>query len=197
MSEILITGGAGFVGGNLAGFIEPSVLMDWRNPGFLFEDGEPIFEGSEFIKGDIRKTEDFEPVSDREIDSIIHLAAVPGIKRCEEEPEMAEEVNVGGTENVLEFARKNDIEKVIFASSAGVYGEIVEQPITENHPKDPLNLYSETKLRGEELFREYGENYGLSPTIMRMSNLYGPNFQVKPNLTVVPRLSCRPSSTSP
>ncbi len=188
MSRTLITGGAGFVGHNLARLIKPSVLLDWRNPGYLFDDGgELIFDDCEFVHGDIRDDGDLEEcLNSGEVESIIHLAAIPGIKKCEEDPDLAESVNVDGTENVLEFARENDIEDVIFASSAGVYGEIVEHPITEEHPKDPLNLYSETKREGEKLCRDYSEEYGLNATAMRMSNLYGPGFQVKPNLTVIP-----------
>lgn len=188
MNKTLITGGAGFVGNNLARLIKPSVLMDWRDPGYLFDgDGNLVFDDCDFVHGDIRNMDDLERCAEKgDIDSVVHLAAIPGIKKCEDEPELAEEVNVGGTENVLEFARKKDVDNVIFASSAGVYGEIVEHPITEDHPKDPLNSYSEMKRRGEELCRKYSEEYGLSTTVMRMSNLYGPNFQVKPNLTVVP-----------
>ncbi len=187
MSRTLITGGAGFVGSNLARLIKPSVLLDWRDPSYLFEDGGLIFDDCEFVHGDIRDGKDLERCLDfGEVGSIIHLAAIPGIKKCEEEPELAREVNVGGTEEVLDFARENGVEDIIFASSAGVYGEIVEHPITEEHPIDPLNLYSETKREGEELCREYAEDHGLNCTVMRMSNLYGPGFQVKPNLTVIP-----------
>lgn len=187
MSRTLITGGAGFVGSNLARIIEPSLLLDWRRPEYLFEGGELIFDDAEFVKGDIRNGEDLEKcleVSD--VDSIVHLAAIPGVRKCEEEPELAESVNVDGTENLLEFARRHDISKIVFASSAGVYGEIREQPITEDHPKDPLNLYSETKRKGEKFCREYSESHGLGTTVLRMSNLYGPNFQAKPSLTVIP-----------
>lgn len=186
MGRTLITGGAGFVGSNLARLVENSIVLDWRKPGFLFEDSELVFEGSEFVHGDIRNMNDFEPLLDEEINSLFHLASIPGIKKCEEEPSLAKEVNIEGTENVLKFARENDVENVIFASSAGVYGEIKEHPITEGHPIDPLNLYSETKVEGEELCKEYSEDYGLDTTVMRMSNLYGPGFQVKPNLTVIP-----------
>ncbi|KXA89794.1 hypothetical protein AKJ66_04305 [candidate division MSBL1 archaeon SCGC-AAA259E22] len=187
MSRTLITGGAGFVGSNLARFIEPSVLLDWRKPGYLFEDGELIFDDAEFVKGDIRNGDDLEKCLEvGDVDSIVHLAAIPGVRKCEEEPELARSVNVGGTESVLEFARRNDVSKVVPASSAGVYGEIREQPITEEHPKDPLNLYSENKRKGEKLCREYSGSYGLDTTVLRMSNLYGPGFQVKPNLTVIP-----------
>ncbi len=186
MMKTLITGGAGFVGSNLAELIKPSILMDWRKPGFLFKDSELVFGDSEFVHGDIRNMDDFQPCLDKDIGSIIHLAAIPGIKKCEKDPELAKSVNIDGTEKVLEFARERDIEDVIFASSAGVYGEIREHPITEEHPIDPLNLYSETKVEGEKLCRKYSEDYGLNTTVMRMSNLYGPGFQVKPNLTVIP-----------
>lgn len=198
MNKTLITGGAGFVGSNFARLIQPSVLMDWRKPGYLFKDSELIFEDSEFVHGDIRELRDFEPcLSGGEVGSVIHLAAIPGLKKCEEEPELARKVNVNGTENVLEFARKNDIPKVIFASSAGVYGEIKEHPITEDHPIDPLNFYSETKVEGERLCRRYSEDYGIGAVIMRMSNLYGPGFQVKPNQTVIPIFVLRALLNSP
>ncbi|KXB07190.1 hypothetical protein AKJ52_00755 [candidate division MSBL1 archaeon SCGC-AAA382C18] len=189
MGKTIITGGAGFVGSNLARLIKSSILLDWRNPGYLFENetNQLVFDDCEFVHGDIRNSDDLEKCLEfGEIDSIIHLASIPGIKKCKKDPKLAKSVNIDGTENVLDFARKNDVKDVIFASSAGVYGEIVEHPITEDHPKDPLNLYSETKRKGEKLCREYAEKYDLDTTVMRMSNLYGPGFQTKPNLTVIP-----------
>lgn len=193
MEKTLITGGAGFVGNNLARLIKPSILLDWRKPGYLFDrEGELIFDDCEFIYGDVRDTDDLEKCAEEsDVGSVIHLAAIPGVKRVEGEPKLAEEINVGGTENVLDFARENDVSNLIFASSAGVYGEIKEHPITEKHPREPLNLYSKMKLKGEKLCREYSEKYGLSVEVMRMSNLYGPGFRVKPNLTVIPRFVLR------
>lgn len=191
MGKVLITGGAGFVGSHLAKSIKPSVLFDWRNPGYLFKQAgkKPrlIYENCKFVHGDVRKPHDLEKCPKfGKIDAIIHLAAIPGVKLCSENPRLAREVNVGGTKNMLEFARRNDISKVLFASAAAVYGEIKRRPITEDHPINPLNLYAETKVKGEELCREYSEKYGIKYTIMRMSNVYGPGFQVKPNLSVVP-----------
>lgn len=196
MSTTLITGGAGFVGSHLVKRIKPSILFDWRKPGYLFKSSgrsmELIYEDCEFVRGDVRKPEDLEKcLKLGEIDTVIHLAAIPGVKRCNENPELAKEVNINGTKNVLEFIRKNDIPRVIFASAAAVYGEIRERPITEEHPINPLNLYAETKVEGEKLCKKYSEEYGLGFTIMRMSNLYGPGFQVKPNLSVVPRFVLR------
>lgn len=198
---MLVTGGAGFVGSNLAKMINPSILLDWRKPQYLFkksESSELIFDDCEFVQGDIRNSEDLEKcLEPGEIDSIIHLAAIPGIKKCEEDPELAKEVNIDGTRNVLEFARKNDISRTIFASSAGVYGEIKEKPITEEHLIGPLNLYSETKVEGEKVCRNYSDDYGLNTIVMRMSNLYGPGFHVKPNLTVIPLFILRALSNQP
>jgi UDP-glucose 4-epimerase len=202
MGKVLITGGAGFVGSHLAKRIKPSVLFDWRNPGYLFkragEKSRLIYENCKFVHGDVRKPRDLEKcLKFGRIDVIIHLAAIPGVKLCNENPRLAREVNVGGTRNVLEFARRNDILRVLFASAAAVYGEIKRRPITEDHPINPLNLYAETKVKGEELCRGYSEKYGIKYTIMRMSNVYGPGFQVKPNLSVVPRFVLRAFSNQP
>lgn len=202
MSATLITGGAGFVGSHLAKRIKPSILFDWRRPGYLFKssggDADLIYEDCKFARGDVRKPKDLEKCLELgEIDAVIHLAAIPGVKRCNENPKLAREVNIDGTENVIEFARKNDIPRVIFASAAAVYGEIKEKPITEKHPIDPMNLYAETKVEGEKLCKKYSEEYDVGFTIMRMSNLYGPGFQVKPNLSVVPLFILRALSNQP
>lgn len=201
MGKIMITGGVGFVGSNLANLIKPSILFDWRKPGYLFKDQEEselIYDDCNFIQGDIRNPEDLEKCSKtNRINSIIHLAAIPGLRKCEEEPKLAREVNVEGTKNILEFARREDISKVIFASSAGVYGEIKEKPITETHPIDPLNLYSKTKVEGENLCKRYSEDYSLNTMVIRISNIYGSGFQVKSNLTVIPLFILRALQNQP
>ncbi len=119
-------------------------------------------------------------------DAIAHLAAVPGLVKCNENPEEATSINVYGTYRVLEAARRLDIGKVVFCSSAAVYGSPVELPVTESHPLRPLNLYGVTKLAGEKLMMAYWENYGIETMSLRFGNVFGVGLYTNYD-TVIPK----------
>jgi len=107
------------------------------------------------------------------IDMIVHAAAIPGLERCRKDPEKAILTNILGTYNVLEVARASNVSKVIFTSSAAVYGVPEVTPIPEDHPLNPRNLYGATKHSGEVLMRLYNRTYGLNTLILRFGNVYG------------------------
>lgn len=109
----------------------------------------------------------------RRLGTVIHLAAVPGLKRCREDPERAVLTNILGVANVLEVAGKYDAAKVIFASSAAVLGVPTVTPMPEDHPANPINLYGVTKLAGEKIVESYDHNYDLKTVILRLGNVYG------------------------
>jgi UDP-glucose 4-epimerase len=104
--------------------------------------------------------------------AVVHLAAVSGLEMCRKEPERAVSTNVLGTFNVLELARVYDA-RVIFASSAAVFGVPRVTPIAEDHPTDPINLYGVAKLAGEKLVDAYSHNHGLGTVILRLGNIFG------------------------
>jgi len=179
--KILITGSAGYIGSALAMSLvkeEHSVVsLDNLTRGnfkyLLNHYGKTSH--LKLLIGDIRNFTDLRRVfeSNREIDAIVHLAAIPGIERCKENPVDAIMTNVYGTYNVLETAIKYGISKIVFASSAAVYGDPIKTPIKEDHPLRPTNLYGVTKLAAEKLLYAYYKNYGLSTTILRLGNVYG------------------------
>ncbi len=108
---------------------------------------------------------------------VVHLAAIVNIVEVYENPMLALRVNVGGTLNVLELARKFDAKRFVFASSVAIYGEPRYLPIDESHPTEPINLYGETKLMGERLVNLYARDYGLSTVSLRFFNVYGPRMR--------------------
>jgi UDP-glucose 4-epimerase len=109
----------------------------------------------------------------RDTSIIMHLAAIPGVKPCREQPKKALDTNVYGTHLLLEEAAKRNVERFIFVSSAAVYGIPHQQPIIEEHPLKPINFYGVTKLSAEKLVNVFHGNSGLTTTILRFSNVYG------------------------
>ena len=122
-----------------------------------------------------------------DVAGIVHLAALVSIVEVMERPWLGIDVNVKGTLNVLELARRLDVERVVFASSVAVYGEPQYLPVDEEHPLEPVNLYGETKLIGERLLWRYQRDYGLRPIALRYFNVYGPGMRGGPYAGVVYR----------
>lgn len=107
------------------------------------------------------------------IHGVFHLAAV-WLLQCHEYPQTAFEVNVRGTFNVAMAAIKNKVERVVYSSSASVYGDAVQLPMTEDHPYNNLTFYGATKIAGEHFFKSLGHRYGLKWCGLRYMNVYGP-----------------------
>ena len=107
------------------------------------------------------------------IDGVVHLAAL-WLLQCHEYPESAFEVNIRGAFNVLEACRKHRVQKLVYSSSASVYGDAVEEPMTEGHPYNNWTFYGATKIAGEHMLKAYHKRYGLSGIGLRYMNVYGP-----------------------
>lgn len=107
------------------------------------------------------------------IDGVFHLAAL-WLLQCHEYPRSAFDVNIQGTFNVAEAAIKNKVKKVVFSSSASVYGNAIETPMTECHPYNNETFYGATKISGEHIFKTMGLRYGLNWSGLRYMNVYGP-----------------------
>jgi len=106
-------------------------------------------------------------------DGVFHLAAL-WLLQCHEFPEAAFEVNVRGTFNVLEACRRAGVGRLVYSSSASVYGDAVEEPMTEDHPFNNTTFYGATKLAGEAMLRSYYHRYGVDYLGLRYMNVYGP-----------------------
>lgn len=107
------------------------------------------------------------------VDGVFHLAAL-WLLHCHEYPRSAFDVNIRGTFNVIEAAVKHQVQRVVYSSSASVYGDAVALPMTEEHPYNNETFYGATKIAGEHMFRALGKRYGLDWVGLRYMNVYGP-----------------------
>lgn len=112
------------------------------------------------------------------VDGVFHLAAL-WLLHCHEFPESAFKVNVEGTFNVIMAAIRNKVKRVVYSSSASVYGNAVELPMTEEHPYNNDTFYGATKIAGEHMFVSLGKRYGLNWAGLRYMNVYGPRQDYK------------------
>jgi len=115
----------------------------------------------------------------------VFLLAALWLLHCYEYPRAAFEVNIKGTFNVLEACLNNNIKKLVFSSSASVYGNAVEIPMTEDHPYNNRTFYGATKIAGEHMCRAFNERYGLNYVGLRYMNVYGPRQDYKGTYTSV------------
>jgi len=178
--KILVIGGAGFIGSYvvnalLATQVREVVIYDnfarGSHHNLRYALGDPrckIYPNG----GDIR---DLDLLDDAMcgVDCVVHLAAM-WLLHCLDFPRTAFEVNIGGTFNVLEACVRNKVRRLVYSSSASVYGDAVEIPMDESHPFNNRNFYGATKISGEAMCRAFCDRYGLSFVGLRYMNVYGP-----------------------
>jgi UDP-glucose 4-epimerase len=169
--RVLVTGGAGFIGGHLVDALaddnDVRVLDNGRT-------GDPadLPEEVEFVDGDVRDADAVERAT-ADADVIFHEAAVVSVAESVEKPAQSNDINLSGTVTVLEAARRADA-RVVFASSAAVYGHPERVPVSEDDPTDPLSPYALQKLAADRYVRMYADRYGLPTVALRYFNVYGP-----------------------
>ena len=127
-----------------------------------------IFE----IGGDICQS-DILPEALKGADGVFHFAAL-WLLQCHEFPRSAFDVNIRGTFNVIEACVQQGVKRLVYSSSASVYGDAVEEPMTEDHPFNNTNFYGATKVAGEQMCRAFHHRYGLNYAGLRYMNVYGP-----------------------
>ncbi|MGB9854747.1 MAG: GDP-mannose 4,6-dehydratase [Candidatus Bathyarchaeales archaeon] len=170
-----MTGGAGFIGYHLCRkLLEKDAnltIYDNLSTGRI-ENVKDLPKPVKFIKGDVGN---FEMLENNvvKVDVIFHLAAQVSVPYSMENPAEDFKTNAYGTLNILELARKRDA-RVVYTSSAAVYGKPVKTPTTENSPLNPISFYGLSKLVGENYCNMYIEKYSLEASIMRIANAYGP-----------------------
>lgn len=173
--HVLVTGGGGFIGSWIVETLSKTnkaVVLDNFSTGKK-ENLSHLSNTIKIINGDIR---DAKLVNDtaNNAEIIFHQAANVQIPASIKDPQMDSEINLGGTMNVLEAARKNDAKRVVFASSSAIYGEPAKLPLKEEHPKKPMSPYAVSKLSAEEYVKLYNELYGIPTVALRYFNVYGP-----------------------
>ena len=176
MQKCLVTGGAGFIGSNLAErLISDGVrvrVLDNLNTGFM-ENIKPFLGDIEFKQGDVRDLDTLQEVMVG-VEVVFHQAAVVSVPKSVDDPIEAAMVNDLGTLHVLETARRAGVRRVVFASSCAVYGDLPQLPKRENMETRPLSPYAASKLHGETYAFLYSDLYGLETVCLRYFNVYGP-----------------------
>lgn len=194
--RILVTGGAGFIGGHLAErFIlegHDVVVLDNFDP---FYDTQIKHHTAEIcreraneghgsyrlVEGDIRDAELVNKLIE-DADYVYHQAAQAGVRPSVQNPRKYDEVNVDGTLNILDAARDTDIKRVVLASSSSVYGKPEYLPYDESHPTTPVSPYGASKLAAERYACAYSEVYDLPAVALRYFTVYGP--RMRPNMAI-------------
>ena len=178
--KVLVTGGAGFIGSTL---VKELILdkdthvrvLDDLSSGSMNNLGE-LSKKIEFIKGSITDVDIVEKACSN-IDTVFHLAAKISVEDSIKNPLPTSSVNIGGTLNLLSSAKDNKVKRLIFSSSAAVYGSINPVPTKETASVSPESPYALQKYVGEKYCQYFSQYYGLDTVCLRYFNVYGPNQQ--------------------
>lgn len=179
-SKVLVIGGSGFIGGFLVREllkhpIKEVVIYDNFARGKMDNINDVMKDPRCSIfpfGGDVRDLDILDKAIEGK-DYVFHLAAM-WLLHCKDFPRTAFEVNIAGTFNVLEACVKHKVKKLIYSSSASVYGDAVQVPMTEDHPFNNKNFYGATKIAGESMCTAFNDRYGLKVVGLRYMNVYGP-----------------------
>ena len=128
----------------------------------------------EFVEGDLLSRLDLDALFEaHHFDTVIHFAARSLVGESQQQPALYYRNNVGGTMNLLDAMRKHDVKRIIFSSTAAVYGNPVSETISEDHPKKPINVYGRSKLMVEGILKDYATAYGINSVCLRYFNAAG------------------------
>ena len=171
--KVLVTGGAGFIGSyvteELIAQNHEVAVIDNLSTGKMSQ----VPKSAVFYKGDIRKKEIEKFFADFQPDCVIHLAAQVSVAKSLQAPLNDSEVNIIGTINVLEACVKYHVKKIVFASTAALYGNPGYLPLDEDHQMKPISFYGLSKKHAEAYIRMFSRLHGITYTILRYANVYG------------------------
>jgi len=179
-AKVLVIGGAGFIGGFVVAEllkydIDEVIIYDNFARGKMENIEKSLTDKRCSIfpfGGDIRETDILDKAM-QGVDFVFHLSAM-WLLHCKDFPRTAFDVNIAGTFNVLEACVKHKVKKLIYSSSASVYGDAVQVPMTEDHPFNNKNFYGSTKIAGEAMCTAFNDRYSLPIIGLRYMNVYGP-----------------------
>jgi len=175
--KILITGGCGFVGSHLCDkYVKDGhtvICLDSFLSGTLANIKHLLdYRNFKLVNGDIRDVDLLDKLMCN-VDVVLHLAAQIHVDRSYIEPNLTWDINVMGTQKILEAARYHDVSRVVYASSSEVYGTAQYVPMDENHPLDSPHPYGASKTAADRLCFAYQQTYGMDIVIMRPFNIFG------------------------
>jgi UDP-glucuronate 4-epimerase len=193
MAHVLLTGGAGFIGSHLLDSLladgasvtvldnfDPFYARSRKERNLERHGGNPRFQ---LVERDLRDMDGLRRDLSGPYDAIVHLAAKAGVRPSIEDPVVYQEVNVRGTQNLLELAREREVKQFVFASSSSVYGVNPRVPWSEeDHVLQPISPYASTKVSGELLGHVYSHLYGIRFLALRFFTVYGP--RQRPDLAI-------------
>jgi nucleoside-diphosphate-sugar epimerase len=195
--KALVTGGAGFIGSNVVRLLlskgHDVKIIDNLSTGYLTNVPK---KDVELITGDVRD-KDLVERAVKGAAVVFHLAASIGNVKSLNNPQEDSEVNVVGTVNVLEAARKAKVERIVYSSSAAIFGELLTMPIAEDHPQNPDSPYGVSKLAGEKHILCFGRLYRILVVCLRYFNVYGINQRYDAYGNVIPIFANRLLSGKP
>ena len=187
MTRYAVTGGAGFIGSNIVGGLiergQEVIVIDDLSSGHMVN-LEP-YSGVTLKNASILDEDTLDSAFDG-VDTVFHLAASVGNKRSIDNPVLDSKINVIGTINVLEACRKAGVRKIVTSSSAGIFGELHQIPISEDHPVEPDSPYGVSKLAAEKLCLAYAKLYDIEAIALRYFNVFGPNQRFDAYGNVIP-----------
>lgn len=178
MTTIIVTGASGFIGSYLVDQLLVKgydvIGIDNMRTGKKENLSEAMNnEKFRLLVADIRD-DDLATQIGNDVNVIYHLAAISSVTMSIEDPPLVDDVNVRGTVNILELARALNAKRVVFSSSAAVYGDPEEMPVQEDFALKPLSPYAASKIAAEMYIRSYSSSFDIDSTILRFFNVYGP-----------------------
>jgi nucleoside-diphosphate-sugar epimerase len=187
MSKYLVTGGAGFIGSNIVEELlnrgESVIVLDNFLTGYK-DNIDPFLKDINLIQGDIREVETVKKAM-KDVDYVLHQAALASVPRSIDDPILVNDVNVNGTLNVLEEARKAGVKCLVYAASSSAYGDSEISPKREDLKPSPLSPYAVSKLVGEYYCSVYSKVFGLPTVCLRYFNVFGPRQDPKSQYAAV------------
>lgn len=180
MKNILVTGGAGYIGSHMVHLLiskgyKPIVIDNFStsNNKNIEKINANFNTKVEILDLDIKDWSSLSASKLENIDAVIHFAALKAVGESVEKPIEYYENNVEGTINLLKWMNSNKVAKLIFSSTAAVYGMTDKDPVTENHPLNPISPYAKTKMIIEEILKDFQKAYGLNSVVLRYFNVAG------------------------
>ena len=188
-SEILVTGGAGFIGSHIVDRLINEGIKVRALDNFSTGEKNNLTQHKnnqtfQLIKGDIRNTKQVKKAV-KGVDAVIHEAALVSVTRSIEDPQLSNEINVTGTTNILKACIDTNVKRFVYASSCAVYGDTEKLPLSENMTPNPLSPYATDKLTSEKNAKTFHDVYGLETVCLRYFNVYGPRQKHGPYSGVI------------